>query len=83
VVKSFLQISRIDFSKTFPPLTWYDSLLLLTALTALYNLDTIQLDVKSVFIYSSLDEELWDALPPGLGLDNKVPFLKKALYSLK
>jgi len=63
--------------------TRYDSLRLLTALPALYNLDTAQLDVKSAFTYGPLDEEIWVSPPPGLRLDNKVLLLKKALYGLK
>ena len=56
VVKSFKQISKIDFNKTFILVTQYNLLCLLTALVVLYNLDTIQLKVKSEFTYSPLDE---------------------------
>jgi len=83
VVKRFSQISGIDFSETFALVTRYDSLRLLTAFVALHNLDTVQLNVKSAFTYSPLNEEIWVAPPPGLSLDNKVLLLKKALYGLK
>jgi len=77
VVKDFSQISGIDFSETFISVTQYDLLCLLTALAVLYNLDTVQLNVKSVFTYGPPDEEIWVTPPPGLGLNNKVLLLKK------
>ena len=83
MVKGFSQISGIDFSETFALVTQYDSLHLLTALAVLYNLDIVQLNIKSAFTYSPLDKEIWVATPSGLGLDNKVFILKKAYYSLK
>ena len=83
VVKSCLQIAGIDFSETFALVTQYNSLCLLTALAALHDLDTIQLDIKSTFTHDLLDKEIQIAPPLGLGLDNKVLLLKKALYDLK
>jgi len=83
VGKGFLQVSEIDFSETFELVTRYDLLRLLTALLALYNLDTAQLNVKSVFTYGPLDVEILVTPPPELGFDNEVLLLNRVLYGLK
>ena len=79
VVTGYVQISGIDYSETFVPVTLYDSLHLLLAIIALYNLDTAQLDIKLAFTYSPLDEEIWISPSIEIGLNNNFLLLKKAL----
>jgi hypothetical protein len=83
VVKSYPQISGIDYNETFVPVTRYNSFRLITALAILYNLELAQADVRSAFLYGELKEEIWMLPPPGIGLQGKILRLKKALYGLK
>ena len=71
MVKGYSQIPGLDYNKTFTPVTRYDSLRLITALAAQFNLGTLQLDIKLAFTYSDLDEDIWIKPPPGIGLDDK------------
>ena len=83
VCKGYSQISGIDYDETFAPVSRYDSLRLITALAAHFNLDLHQLDIKTAFLNGQLDEEIWMSPPPGIGLSGKVLRLRKALYGLK
>ena len=84
VVKDYSQIPRLDYNKMFAPVTWYyDPLRLITALIAQLCLGTSQLDIKLLFTYSNLDENIWIKPLPSIGLDDKALHLNQALYSLK
>jgi hypothetical protein len=48
-----------------------------------YNLELVQADVKSVFLYGNLKEDIWMLPPLGTGLSGKILRLKKSLYGLK
>jgi len=54
------------------------------AITAKFDLETIQIDVVSAFIYCNLNKVIYIKLPPGFnkGKTDKVLRLKKALYRL-
>ena len=83
VVKGYSQIPRLDYNKTFTPVTRYDSLHLITARAAQFNVGTSQLDIKLAFTNGDLDEDIWFKPPPGIGLDDKALYLNQALYGLK
>ena len=56
------------------------------ALGALENWHFEALDVKTAFLYGTLDEEVYMKQPEGFvirGKENKVLHLKKAIYGLK
>ena len=56
------------------------------ALAALENMFITGLDVKSAYLYGTLEEEIYMEQPEGfkvIGQENKVLKLKKALYGLK
>ena len=86
VTKGFSQIPGIDFEETFSPVTHFETVRLLLALSALEDWEIEALDVKTAFLYGNLDEELYMEQPEGFitkGQENKVYKLKKALYGLK
>ncbi|KAH9800551.1 Integrase catalytic domain-containing protein [Citrus sinensis] len=59
---------------------------LLLALSAYFDLELEQMDVKIAFLHGSLDEEIFMAQPEGFierGSEDKVYLLKKSLYGLK
>jgi len=57
----------------------------LMAITAKFDLETIQIDVVNAFVYCDLDKVVYMKLPPGFnkGKEDKVLHLKKALYGLQ
>ena len=64
----------------------YNSIRLLLALSAYYDIELEQMDVKTAFLHGSLDEEIFMAQPEGFierGLEDNVCLLKKSLYGLK
>ena len=54
------------------------------AITAKFNLETIQIDTVNAFIYCDLDKVVYIKLPLGFskGKTDKVLRLRKALYGL-
>jgi hypothetical protein len=52
------------------------------ALTAAYNWEIEQIDVKIAFLYGDIDEDIWIKLPTGYGVSGTAK-LRKALYGLK
>jgi hypothetical protein len=54
------------------------------AITAKFNLETIQIDTVNAFVYYDLDEVIYIKLPLGFskGKIDKVLRLRKALYRL-
>jgi len=63
--------------------TRYDSLRLVIALAVNLGLLLEQLDIKTAFLNSDLEEEIWMIPPLDIGLDGQILLLKKALYGLK
>ena len=86
VAKGFTQIQGIDYDETFSPVARFESLRLLLALAALEDWEIHQMDVKSAFLNSLLDEEIYMEQPEGFvvpGQEGKVCLLAKAIYGLK
>jgi transposase InsO family protein len=55
----------------------------LMAITAQFNLETIQMDAVNAFVHCDLDEVIYMRMPPGFGKYGKVLRLRKALYGLR
>ena len=84
--EGFTQIPSIDYDETFSPVACFESLRLLLVLAVLEDWEIHQLDVKSAFLNSMLDKEIYMEQPQGFiipGQENKVCHLKKAIYGLK
>lgn len=82
--KGYSQTKGIDYQETFSPTVRYDSIRLLLSEAAQHNLQIIQLDIKTAFLYGELEEDIYMTLPEGLTCDtNKVCKLNKSLYGLK
>lgn len=65
VVKDCSQKPGIEFSETYSPVTRYDSIRILIAVVTYKNYETIQFDIKTVFLYGDLNEELYMLQPEG------------------
>jgi len=86
VAKGFSQIEGLDFDEIFSPVVRFESVRTIIALAALEKWKIEALDVKSAFLYGTLDEELYMEQPQGFkvpGKEHKVLRLRKAIYGLK
>jgi len=59
VAKGYAQREGINYNEVFFPFVKHSSIRILLALVAQYELDLDQLDVKTTFLYSDLDEEIY------------------------
>ncbi|CAL1361871.1 unnamed protein product [Linum trigynum] len=86
VAKGFTQKSGVDYKETFSPVSKKDSLRIVMAMVAHYNLELHQMDVKTAFLNGNLDEAVYMDQPEGFvveGKEHMVCKLKKSIYGLK
>ncbi|KAJ9560006.1 hypothetical protein OSB04_005166 [Centaurea solstitialis] len=86
VAKGFTQKDGIDYKETFSPVSKKDSLRIIMALVAHYDLELHQMDVKTAFLNGELQEEVYMSQPEGYtlkGQEDKVCKLKKSINGLK
>lgn len=84
VARGFLQRAGIDYDESFAPVAKFQSIRLILALAAAYDLELHQMDVKTAFLYGSLDRDVFMEQPEGYNSDgSKVWKLHKSLYGLK
>uniref|UniRef100_A0A2N9JB37 Reverse transcriptase Ty1/copia-type domain-containing protein n=1 Tax=Fagus sylvatica TaxID=28930 RepID=A0A2N9JB37_FAGSY len=86
VAKGFTQKRGIDYKETFSPVSKNDSLRIIMALVAHYDLELHQMDVKTAFLNGSLEEEVYMDQPKGFSIEGKEHLackLKKSIYRLK
>lgn len=86
VAKGFTQKEGIDYNEIFSPVAKYTSIRILLALTAHFNWELDQLDVKTAFLNGDLFETIYMNQPEGFvekSKADKVCLLKKSLYGLK
>ncbi|RVX00432.1 Retrovirus-related Pol polyprotein from transposon TNT 1-94 [Vitis vinifera] len=65
VAKGFTQKERIDYTKTFSPVSKKDSLCIILVLVAHFDLELQQMDVKTTFLNGKLEEEVYMKQPEG------------------
>lgn len=58
VAKGYSQISTIDFTHAFSHVVKYSSIRTLLGIVALHDLELEQLDVKTIFLYGELEEDI-------------------------
>lgn len=85
--RGFLQEKGVDFEETFSPVVRYDSLRVLLATVTQEDLEMVQFDVRTAFLYGDLQEEIYMKTPVGLKVDKNVSEVEcrliKSLYGLK
>ena len=86
VAKEFTQIAGEDYHDTCSPVGRMESLRLLLSIAATLDWDVKQLDVKTAFLHSELDEEIYMEQPEGgiaVGYEDHICKLRKGIYGLK
>nr|KYP54754.1 Retrovirus-related Pol polyprotein from transposon TNT 1-94 [Cajanus cajan] len=86
VVIGYKQVEGVDFFDTYSPVCKVTTIRVLIALACVSNLKIHQMDVKTVFLNSDLEEEIYINQLEGFiepGMENKVCKLVKSLYGLK
>ncbi|GKE81334.1 retrovirus-related pol polyprotein from transposon TNT 1-94 [Tanacetum coccineum] len=86
VAQRYNQQEGIDFDETYAPVARLKSIRILLAYAYENDFKLFQMDVKSAFLNTFINEEVYVSQPPGFvdfEKPNHVYKLKKALYSLK
>ena len=86
VAQGFSQIAGLDFNETWAPVVRIESVRVLLALAALFDLWIIHIDAKTAFLNGNSDVELYVRQPEGfvdMRYLNHVLQLSKSLYGLK
>jgi hypothetical protein len=81
VAQGFKQIQGWNFSETFAPTPTFSSLRLLLAMASHHGWPIASFDVKSAFLHSDIDHDVYIRPPPGVQVrPGCVLKLRKALY---
>ena len=84
VAKGYSQLEGIDYHETFAPVMKYKSLRMILALTAIMDLELVQMDVVTAFLNADIKEQVYMKQPQGYEQgQNLVCLLLKALYGTK
>ncbi|GKD93319.1 putative ribonuclease H-like domain-containing protein, partial [Tanacetum coccineum] len=85
VAQGYTQEEGIDYDEVFAPFARIEAIRLFLAYVSFMNFIVYQMDVKSAFLYGSIEEEVYVCQPPGFKdpkFPNKVYKVEKALYGL-
>lgn len=83
VIRGFSQKEGIDFHEVFAPVVKYATVRTVLSTVATDDLEMVQFDVKTAFLYGDLEETIFIEQPSGFEIDKRVCLLKKSLYGLK
>ncbi|GJY53859.1 putative RNA-directed DNA polymerase [Tanacetum coccineum] len=85
VAQGYKQEEGIDYDEVFAPVARIEAIRLFLAYASFMNFLVYQMDVKSAFLYGTIDEEVYVSQPPGFvdpEFPEKVYKVEKALYGL-
>jgi hypothetical protein len=85
VAQGYTQEEGIDYEEVFAPVARIEAIRLFLAYASFMGFTGYQMDVKSAFLYGTIDEEVYVSQPPGFEdpqHPNKVYKVVKALYGL-
>jgi hypothetical protein len=86
MAKGFTQREVIDYTETFSPVSCKNSLRIIMALVAHYDLELHQMDVKTTLLNEDLLENVYKAQPKVFTIKGKEHMrchLRKSIYGLK
>ncbi|GJS13032.1 putative ribonuclease H-like domain-containing protein [Tanacetum coccineum] len=85
VAQGYKQEEGIDYDEVFAPVARIEAIRLFLAYASFMNFVVYQMDVKSAFLYGTIEEEVYVSQPPGFvdpEFPDKVYKVEKALYGL-
>nr|GEX05912.1 putative reverse transcriptase, RNA-dependent DNA polymerase [Tanacetum cinerariifolium] len=85
VAQGHTQEEEIDYNEVFAPVARIEAIRLFLAYASFMRFTVYQMDVKSAFLYGTIDEEVYVMQPPGFQDPEflaKVYKVKKAMYGL-
>ncbi|GJT99401.1 retrotransposon protein, putative, ty1-copia subclass [Tanacetum coccineum] len=86
VVKGFSQTYKVDYGETFSPVADIRAIRILLAITAFYDYEIWQMDVKIAFLNGHLSEDVYMVQSEGFvdpKYPNKLCKLQRSIYGLK
>ncbi|TPX52540.1 DNA-directed DNA polymerase, partial [Powellomyces hirtus] len=81
VARGFTQREGIDYDETYAPVVKFNTLRMLLAIAAHYDLEIHQMDVVTAFLNGDIDADIAMKLPEGC--NGGIVKLKRSLYGLK
>nr|GFB08136.1 putative ribonuclease H-like domain-containing protein [Tanacetum cinerariifolium] len=85
VAQRYTQEEGIDYKEVFAPVARIEAIRLFLAYASFMGFIVYQTDVRSAFLYGTIDEEVYVMQPPGfqdLDFPDRVYKVKKAMYGL-
>ncbi|GJX23935.1 putative ribonuclease H-like domain-containing protein [Tanacetum coccineum] len=85
VAQGYTQEEGIDYDEVFAPVARIEAIRLFLAYASFKDFVVYQMDVKSVFLYGKIEEEVYVCQPPGFedpDFPDRVYKVEKALYGL-
>ncbi|GJZ64089.1 putative ribonuclease H-like domain-containing protein [Tanacetum coccineum] len=85
VAQGYTQEEGIDYDEVFAPVAKIEAIRLFLAYASFMGFIVYQMDVKSAFLYGTIEEEVYVCQPPGfedLHFPDKVYKVEKAFYGL-
>ncbi|GJX74258.1 retrovirus-related pol polyprotein from transposon TNT 1-94 [Tanacetum coccineum] len=85
VAQGYTQEEGIDYDEVFAPVARIEAIRLFLAYASFKDFMVYQIDVKSVFLYGKIEEEVYVCQPPGFkdpDFPNRVYKVEKALHGL-
>ncbi|GJW89632.1 putative ribonuclease H-like domain-containing protein [Tanacetum coccineum] len=85
VAQGYKQEEGVDYDEVFAPVARIEAIRLFLAFASFMGIIVYQMDVKSAFLYGTIDEEVYVSQPPGFvdpDHPKKVYKVVKALYGL-
>ncbi|GKE04122.1 putative ribonuclease H-like domain-containing protein, partial [Tanacetum coccineum] len=85
VAQGYKQEEGIDYDEVFAHVARIEAIRLFLAYASFMNFLVYQMDVKSAFLYDSIEEEVYVSQPPGFvdpEFPKKIYKVEKALYDL-
>jgi hypothetical protein len=86
VAKGFSQRAGVDFTETYSYVVTHDTLRLLMSCIAANDMEMVQMDIKTAFLYGSIEEEIYMTQPECFvipGRETEVCQLHRCIYGLK